>query len=410
MATVDPIDDLVSGIDRAAMVPRLWPGALAQLARSVDVRALVLHFDARVARRELRVASSYGLDREFLEAYGARFRHVDPGWSFLESPIVLDVVSRVRLGFRSAGARAFRAEWLAPQQLDPDATLAMVLAGDGDAFTLCAMYRERRARSTDSELARTLQTLAPHLRRAAATTRALVAADVSLEDASELLATAEIPVAVFDSLALLVGANDQLLAFCAGPTTLRLTGDRVEAAGAAAGCLQRAITRACRPRRPETSWAALPRRDGAPPDRALVCPLPGVPEGLEGIGFARAVLLLPGATTVPPRAIAIGDFELDPARFELRRGGEIVKVQPLTLELLLYLASRAGCLVSHAELIEHVWRGTRVSYWAIARAVREARRALGDDGNSQRCIETIHGRGYRLRCSKAAARPPTLFS
>lgn len=87
-----------------------------------------------------------------------------------------------------------------------------------------------------------------------------------------------------------------------------------------------------------------------------------------------------------------------------------VDVEPLTLELLLYLVSRAGRLVTHAELIEDVWGGTRVSYWAVARAVREARRTIGDDGASQRCIETVHGRGFRLRRSCIDSAPDLLLS
>lgn len=403
MATDGPMDDLVHGLQRAAVEPRLWPPTLARLARRVGVRALVLHFDARVAPREPRMAAAHGIEREFLESYGARFRHLDPGWSFLESTLAPDVLVPVPLAFRTRGARAFRAEWLEPQRFRADATLALPLARDGDALALCTMYREHRSPLSDAELGRSFRRLAPALRQAASITRALAAAGVSLADPARLLAGATVPMAVFDSLTLLVGVNEPLREFCDGASSLRIEGGRLVAVGPAAAVLQDSLTQAARPLRPAPSWVALPRADRQPDDRALVCPLPGALEGIEGIGFARGLLMIASAHPQTTGVIAIGDCELDRDAFELRRGGQVVDLQPLTLELLLYLASRAGSLVTHGELIENVWRGTHVSYWAVARAIREARRALGDDGESQRCIETVYGRGYRLRRSCTTA-------
>ena len=52
---------------------------------------------------------------------------------------------------------------------------------------------------------------------------------------------------------------------------------------------------------------------------------------------------------------------IDPDAFELRRDGEVVPVEPQVLELLLFLATNPGRLVTRDELVEAVWRGRIVS-------------------------------------------------
>ena len=47
---------------------------------------------------------------------------------------------------------------------------------------------------------------------------------------------------------------------------------------------------------------------------------------------------------------------IDPDAFELRRDGEVVPVEPQVLELLLFLATNPGRLVTRDELVEAVWR------------------------------------------------------
>jgi DNA-binding winged helix-turn-helix (wHTH) protein len=105
---------------------------------------------------------------------------------------------------------------------------------------------------------------------------------------------------------------------------------------------------------------------------------------------------------------ALGDFVLDEVGFELRRrSGERVAVEPLVLRLVAYLARHPHRLVTREELIETVWDGQAVSDWAIARAVKEARRALGDSGREQRAIETVRGQGYRFAMPVSILRPLT---
>ncbi len=97
-----------------------------------------------------------------------------------------------------------------------------------------------------------------------------------------------------------------------------------------------------------------------------------------------------------PRTYRFGAFELDEPRFELRRAGERVELQPKALDLMLYLLSHRDRVVSKAELLKQLWPDVVVSEASLSKAVSSARRALGDSGGQQRCIETVRGRGFRF--------------
>jgi len=90
------------------------------------------------------------------------------------------------------------------------------------------------------------------------------------------------------------------------------------------------------------------------------------------------------------------DCELDPDRYELRRGGDVVHVEPQVFAVLLLLVRRHDRVVRQAEMLDSVW-GTRcVSVSTLTSRVKAARRAIGDDGTGQRMIRTVRGVGYRF--------------
>ncbi len=90
------------------------------------------------------------------------------------------------------------------------------------------------------------------------------------------------------------------------------------------------------------------------------------------------------------------DCVLDAAAFELRRGGAVCGIEPQVLELLLYLARHPDRLITKDDLIRDVWGGRVVGDSTLASRIKSARRAIGDDGNQQRRIKTVHGRGVRF--------------
>ncbi len=99
---------------------------------------------------------------------------------------------------------------------------------------------------------------------------------------------------------------------------------------------------------------------------------------------------------MPERVFRFHDVELDERKREVRRAGSHVEVRPQVFELLQMLARRSGEVVGREDLIETVWPRETVSDGALTNAIYEARLAVGDDGRTQRVIQTVYGRGVRL--------------
>ncbi len=91
-----------------------------------------------------------------------------------------------------------------------------------------------------------------------------------------------------------------------------------------------------------------------------------------------------------------GDIELDTTLFELRRRGVPVPVEPQVFDVLTYLILHRDRVVTKEELLDNVWGDRFVSESALTTRIKTARRAVGDDGQSQHVVRTIHGRGYRF--------------
>src|SRR5271168_2223236 len=91
----------------------------------------------------------------------------------------------------------------------------------------------------------------------------------------------------------------------------------------------------------------------------------------------------------------IDGLELDRRSFSLRRNGQVVRLDPKPLELLFLLVESQGAVISHDEALRRVW-GEDVfvnGEAALYTAVKKIRQAIGDPT----LIETVPGRGYRLR-------------
>ena len=87
-------------------------------------------------------------------------------------------------------------------------------------------------------------------------------------------------------------------------------------------------------------------------------------------------------------------FILDTERFLLMRDGETIRTEPQVLELLIFLITNRGRLVSRVELNETVWNGRVVSDSALSSRIKIARQTLGDNGQKQQYIQTVHKKGF----------------
>src|SRR6476659_9490405 len=93
---------------------------------------------------------------------------------------------------------------------------------------------------------------------------------------------------------------------------------------------------------------------------------------------------------------AFDEFEIDTARFELRRGGDLCHVEPQVFDVLRYLVEHRDRVVTKEELLDNVWGDRFVGESALTSRVKAARQAVGDTGRAQRVISTAHGRGYQF--------------
>ena len=90
------------------------------------------------------------------------------------------------------------------------------------------------------------------------------------------------------------------------------------------------------------------------------------------------------------------DFLVDPKTWRLSRDGQEIHLEPVVLNLLIYLIENRERLVTRQELMDTVWGDTVISESALTKAVARLRRALGDDSATHRYLETVRSRGYRF--------------
>jgi DNA-binding winged helix-turn-helix (wHTH) protein/WD40 repeat protein len=92
----------------------------------------------------------------------------------------------------------------------------------------------------------------------------------------------------------------------------------------------------------------------------------------------------------------LGEWLVEPSLNRVSRGEESLQLELKAMDVLVYLAERAGQVVDKRELVDSIWQTEYVSDNTLTRRVAELRDALGDDARRPRYIETIPKRGYRL--------------
>src|SRR5687767_7776602 len=97
-----------------------------------------------------------------------------------------------------------------------------------------------------------------------------------------------------------------------------------------------------------------------------------------------------------PVRVRFGEVTLDAGAMELARAGTPVRVEPQVMEVLTYLVAHRERVVPKTELLDEIWGDRFVSESALSSRIKSARQAIGDNGQDQRLIRTIHGRGFRF--------------
>jgi len=95
----------------------------------------------------------------------------------------------------------------------------------------------------------------------------------------------------------------------------------------------------------------------------------------------------------PPR-FRFAEFTLVPSRRILLRHGAEVPLIPRYYDLLVLLVSRRDEAIHRREILDLVWNDVVVTDGALSQAVRNLRRALGDDPRKPVYIRTVQRHGY----------------
>jgi DNA-binding winged helix-turn-helix (wHTH) protein len=118
------------------------------------------------------------------------------------------------------------------------------------------------------------------------------------------------------------------------------------------------------------------------------------------------------ATRTPKvRTWWIGDWLIEPTLARVSRAGEMQRVTPRAMAVLVCLAEAGGSVVPRNDILDAVWPGMAVTPDALSQGLVELRRVFGDSPKQPGIIETIPKMGVRLvaavvqkRAAPAAAR------
>lgn len=118
--------------------------------------------------------------------------------------------------------------------------------------------------------------------------------------------------------------------------------------------------------------------------------------------LARVRALLRRSEMTRPPVLQAEDLSLDPASQQVTRGGALIDLTPKEFALLQALMRQPGAVVSRQRLAEQIWHGDPLAIDNLIDAhISKLRRKVDVDGK-RALIETVRGRGFRIRGSEDA--------
>jgi len=125
----------------------------------------------------------------------------------------------------------------------------------------------------------------------------------------------------------------------------------------------------------------------------------------ELVARVRAVMrrtpMEPDSSTKPFETIEVGDIILDTSKHEVKVRGEVVKVPLKEFELLEFLISNPGRVLTREQIIDRVWG----PYYSgdtktLDVHIKRLRSKVEIDPSDPKVITTVRGLGYRLETSR----------
>jgi two-component system KDP operon response regulator KdpE len=118
----------------------------------------------------------------------------------------------------------------------------------------------------------------------------------------------------------------------------------------------------------------------------------------ELLARLRVALRHAAREALPPEPVVVaGNVTIDLARHIVKRGEEEVRLTSTEHKLLAYLATNAGRVLTHRQILEHVWGpGYEGETQNLRVYVSQLRRKLDPDSVQPQMITTEPGVGYRF--------------
>jgi DNA-binding response OmpR family regulator len=113
---------------------------------------------------------------------------------------------------------------------------------------------------------------------------------------------------------------------------------------------------------------------------------------------ARVRALLRRTLPDTPQTLTNGPLTVDISAAEARVGGKRLNLTRREFDLLAFLTQHAGRVYSRTELLDRVWGADFLGgERTVDQHVTQLRAHLGDDPTRPEFLETVRGKGYRMR-------------
>ena len=113
--------------------------------------------------------------------------------------------------------------------------------------------------------------------------------------------------------------------------------------------------------------------------------------------LARLRALLRRSDMTRPPVLVADDLRLDPASLQVTRAGRPIELTPKEFALLQALMRQPGAVVPRQRLAEQIWHGDPLAIDNLIDAHMSKLRRKIDAAGARPLIETVRGRGFRLR-------------
>jgi DNA-binding winged helix-turn-helix (wHTH) protein len=140
--------------------------------------------------------------------------------------------------------------------------------------------------------------------------------------------------------------------------------------------------------------------------RLLVVSASCSPLPVDHLGGAVLVLRAGDDEAADEGELCLGELCLNPARHQLQVQGRAVHVTPIEFNLLRYLLTHQGRVVSHQELLERVWRYQVIGDRDLVKShIASLRHRLRAAGVCRVQIQNVYGVGYTLALLEEGGAP-----